>query len=63
VIYKQGSDLLLTPSQAAQALGMSRYALDHLVKGGQLRAILVGRVLRIPQMAIDELLRGEKPSS
>jgi len=63
VKYQKGSDLALTVMQSAVMLGVSDYAIRKLIKRGQLRGIPVGKTHMIPKMAIDELLRGEKPTN
>jgi excisionase family DNA binding protein len=46
-------------SEAADTLGTSYQAVYRMVKGGQLRAVRVGRRFIIPRSALEELL-GER---
>ena len=50
--------LVLTADEAADALRISRWAVYEAVKRGELRAVRLGRTLRIPRAAITELLGG-----
>jgi len=44
--------VLLTPEQAAAALGIGRTNAYALIKSGELRSLLIGRLRRIP---LDEI--------
>jgi excisionase family DNA binding protein len=43
---------MLTPEQAAAALGIGRTSVYALIKSGELRSLLIGRLRRIP---LDEI--------
>lgn len=47
-----------TRDQAARQLDVSIRHVDRLIKLGQLRAVRIGRLIRIPRDALDELLQG-----
>jgi excisionase family DNA binding protein len=55
--------MTLTIQQAAKELGISEYMADKLAKDGVLRIVKLGKLIRIPRIALDELMRGEKPNS
>jgi excisionase family DNA binding protein len=64
----KGTDpLLLTPEQAARRLGISRWKLYDLLRGGSLSSLRIGSCRRIPSQAIDdfvaELLRNKSGSA
>lgn len=61
--YQQGNALTLTTKQAAKELGISEYMAEKLVKKGELRSVKLGKLVRVPRIALDELMRGEKPNS
>ena len=44
--------LLLTPDEAATALGIKRTFLYHLLTSGQLYSVKVGRTRRVPVIAL-----------
>ena len=44
--------VMLTPEQAAAALGIGRTTVYALIKSGELRSLLIGRLRRIP---LDEI--------
>jgi excisionase family DNA binding protein len=46
--------LLLTPDEAATALGIKRTFLYHLLTSGQLYSVKVGRTRRVPLIALQE---------
>ena len=43
-----GERILLTPDEAARAIGVSRSKLYRLIKAGLLEAVIVGKVIRVP---------------
>jgi excisionase family DNA binding protein len=45
--------VMLTPEQAAEALGIGRTTVFALIKTGELRSLLIGRLRRIPADEID----------
>lgn len=45
--------LMLTPEQAADALGIGRTTIFALIKSGELRSLRIGRLRRIPADEID----------
>lgn len=61
--YTKGNALTLTMHQAAKELGISEYMAEQLVKKGELRSVKLGKLVRVPRIALDELMRGEKPNS
>ena len=50
--------LLLTPSQAAAALGIGRSKVYELMKAGDLASVRIGACRRIPSEALAEFLAG-----
>jgi excisionase family DNA binding protein len=46
--------LLLTPDEAATALGIKRTFLYHLLTSGQLYSVKVGRTRRVPLVALQK---------
>lgn len=48
--------LLLTPEQAADALGIGRWKLYDLIRREQLASVRIGSCRRIPVTALDELI-------
>ena len=48
--------ILLTPTEAAQALGIGRSKLYELIRGGVLEAVHIGACRRIPADALEELV-------
>jgi excisionase family DNA binding protein len=48
--------VLLTPEQAAQRLGISRWKVYDLLRQGALASIRIGSCRRIPARAIEELV-------
>ena len=61
--YHKGDALTLTIQQAAKELGISEYMAGKLVKDGKLRTVRLGKLVRVPRVALDELLRGGKSDS
>lgn len=51
-------DRLLTPEQAADALGVGRTTVFSMVSSGALVSIRVGRLRRIPASAVDRYIAG-----
>lgn len=47
-VQPDNSKVLLSPDQAADALGCGRTQVYHLIAGGQLRSVKIGRLRRIP---------------
>jgi excisionase family DNA binding protein len=45
--------VMLTPEQAAEALGIGRTTVFALIKNGELRSLLIGRLRRVPADEID----------
>jgi excisionase family DNA binding protein len=45
---------LLTPEQAAEALGIGRSLLYELLRAGELQSVRIGACRRIPVAALDE---------
>ncbi len=48
--------LLLTPVEAAQALGVGRSKVYQLLQAGQLKSVRIGSCRRIPVDAVHDLL-------
>jgi excisionase family DNA binding protein len=48
--------LLLTPVEAAQALGIGRSKVYELLQSGQLKSVRIGSCRRVPLDAIHDLL-------
>jgi excisionase family DNA binding protein len=48
--------LLLTPVEAARALGISRSSLYELLRTRALRSVLIGRSRRIPGTALTDFI-------
>jgi excisionase family DNA binding protein len=48
--------VLLTPVEAAQALGIGRSKVYHLLQSGQLESVHIGSCQRIPREALHELV-------
>lgn len=61
--YAKGNALTLTMQQAAKELGISEYMAEQLVKKGELRSVKMGKLVRVPRIALDELMRGDKLKS
>ena len=51
------SRLLLTPEEAAEVLRVGRTTVYALMKGGDLRAVHIGRSCRISQAELDRYVR------
>lgn len=49
--------LLLTPTEAAQALGIGRSKLYELLRAGAVESVLIGTARRIPADALEEYVR------
>jgi len=54
------SNVLLSVVEVAQRLRVSSRTVQRLIRSQQLRAYRVGRQLRIPELAITELLRNTR---
>ena len=48
--------LLLTPTEAARALGIGRSKLYKLLKSGELQSVRIGACRRIPTDALSDLV-------
>ena len=48
--------ILLTPTEAATALGIGRSKLYELLREGRLRSIRIGTCRRVPSAALDEFV-------
>jgi excisionase family DNA binding protein len=48
--------VLLTPEQAADALGIGRWKLHDLLRQGRLRSLRIGSCRRIPTAALSEFI-------
>lgn len=47
---------LLTVSQAAERLNVKERYIRHLIAGGRVDIIKIGRLVRIPESAVEDLL-------
>jgi excisionase family DNA binding protein len=47
---------LLTPEQAAQALGIGRTLVYELIGSGRLRTVRIGACRRVPMAAVDDFV-------
>lgn len=54
--------LLLTPAEAAAALGVSRSTVYALLTAGSLASVRIGRARRIPQAAVDAYIAALPPA-
>lgn len=54
--------LLLRPAEAAEALGISRSRLYHMLAGGQLPVVRVGQSMRVPVRELERWI-GERLSA
>jgi len=61
--YTDGSIKLLTPSQAASILKVSRRTLDRMIKNGQMPAIKVGGQWRILESRFEQWVQQEASRS
>lgn len=52
--------LLFKPSEAAQALNISKAMVYHLAASGQIPSVRVGKALRISKEAIDRWIRAQE---
>jgi excisionase family DNA binding protein len=50
--------VLLTPEQAAEALGIGRWKLYDLLRQGRLRSLRIGSCRRISMTALSEFVSG-----
>lgn len=50
--------LVMTPAEAAQALGIGRNSIYALLRSGELGSIRVGKLIKIPRAALEEYLQG-----
>ena len=48
--------ILLTPTEAARALGIGRSKLYELMREGRIRSIRIGTCRRVPTTALDEFV-------
>ncbi len=55
--------LLLTPVEAAKALGIGRSKVYELIQAGQLKSVRIGSCRRIPLDALHELLADLRQTS
>ena len=50
--------LVLTVEEAAEALGISRPSAYAAARSGELPTIRIGRLLRVPKLALEQKLQG-----
>lgn len=50
--------LLLTPTEAAEALGIGRSKLYELMRAGLLESVRIGAARRVPAAALEEYING-----
>ena len=48
--------ILLTPTEAARALGIGRSKLYELMREGRIRSVRIGTCRRVPTSALDEFV-------
>ena len=48
--------ILLTPTEAARALGIGRSKLYELMREGRIRSVRIGTCRRVPTAALDEFV-------
>lgn len=48
--------ILLTPTEAADALGIGRSKLYELLREGRIRSVRIGSCRRVPAAALDEFV-------
>ena len=53
----QDYPLVMTPAEAAHALGIGRNSIYTLLRSGQLNSIRIGKIIKIPRTALDEYLQ------
>jgi excisionase family DNA binding protein len=49
--------IVFSRREAAEALGISVDTLDALIANGELRAIRIGKAVRVPREGIEDLIR------
>ena len=54
--------LMLTVEEAAELLRIGRSSAYEAARTGQLPTVRIGRILRVPRPAIEEMLRATTPS-
>jgi excisionase family DNA binding protein len=52
----QSEPLLLSPEEAASALGVSRSRIFDLIREGELQSVKLGRTRRVPRAALNDLV-------
>ena len=52
---------LLTPTEAAERLGLSPVTVGHMLRAGKLPGVKVLRLWRVSESALDEYIRGLPP--
>ncbi len=57
------TNLLFRVSRAAEVLDVSRSQIYKLIERGDLRAVRIGKSIRIPVEAIREMAKGEGPAA
>jgi excisionase family DNA binding protein len=56
--YDKTHAMTLTVEDAAKEIGISRHLAWSLVEKGQLRSVRLGKLVRVPRVALTELLEG-----
>lgn len=54
----QDYPLVMTPAEAAQALGIGKNSIYALLRSGALKSLRVGRLIKITRSALEEYLQG-----
>ena len=54
----QDLPLVMTPAEAAQAIGIGKNSIYALLRSGELGSIRVGKLIKIPRAALEEYLQG-----
>ena len=57
-VNESDAPLLLTPEQAARYLSVGRTTIYDLIRSGDLASVKIGRLRRIPRVAIKQWLAG-----
>jgi excisionase family DNA binding protein len=50
------SRIMLTVEEAAESIGIGRTTMFALIKSGDVQSVLIGRLRRVPQSALDDYL-------
>ncbi len=56
ILLDEGDPAVLTVDEVAAELRVSSWTIYQRIKDGSLRSIRVGRLIRVPRVALDEFL-------